>query len=152
MEEFGYKQSFKVSKFMGAAYPILLLLGLLAQRIIAYWVFEVENPSPSVSVEFKWWVPLLAVGLIVWTIFEIKKGREVSKFKVRLSEDAIQVGNTCIPWRDIRNVEFKTAWGQDSAAILQASNGHVLKIPAVIESYAYIKGVIEGHMTDKNGE
>ncbi len=43
MEEFGYNKRFKVSKFMGAGYPMLGLLGLIAQWAIAYWVFEVET-------------------------------------------------------------------------------------------------------------
>lgn len=151
MEEFGYKKSFKVSKFMGAVYPILGLLGLLAQRIIAYWVFEVENPYSSTSVEFKWWAPLLVIGLIVWAIFEIKKGREISCFKVRLAEDAIQVGDERIPWADIDHVAFKPiAFGQEPTTLIHASNGHVLKIPAAIEGYAYIQGVIESHTTERS--
>ena len=151
MEEFGYNKRFKVSKFMGAGYPMLGLLGLIAQWAIAYWVFEVENPHRSTSVEFKWWAPLLAVGLIVWAIFEIKKGREVSRFKVRLAKDIIQVGDQRILWTDIDHVEFKpVAFGQHPAAIIHASDGRVLKIPAAIESYPYIQGVIESHTTERS--
>lgn len=143
MEELGYKKSYKARKYMAAGSPIIGLLGILA-----YWIFLVEpSRGSSVIVEFKWWVPLFAAALLIWAIFEIKKASVISNFRVRLYEDGIEVAGDRVSWTDMSNVEFKKALGQEPAVIIHASDGRTLNVPAAIESYAYIEGVIQSHTT-----
>jgi hypothetical protein len=145
MEEFGYKESWKFHKFMEAGYPVL---GLIA--ILVYWAVLVAPSRESTSgFEFEWWVLLFAFGLVVWAIFEIRSTLAVYRFKVRLSDDAIEAGTERVPWADVIGVEFKQALGASPAAIIRASDGRVLNVPAAIESYDYIKRVIEGRTANK---
>ena len=146
MEEFGYNRSYKAHRFMAVGYPVIGLIG-----VFVYWMFlVVPSRGSSYEIEFKWWTPLFVIGLIVWAIFEITRAIPIFSFKVRLSEDTIEVGNECIAWKDISNVDFRAAYGQEPAIVIRTSDGHILNIPAAVESYAYVRGMIESHTIIKN--
>jgi len=140
MDNFGYPQRYKVAKVLAPFTPIILLLGLLAA-----WVFLVlPSRGDVVEVQFNWWVPLLGLALMVWAGFRIRAARRVLSFKVRLSEDAIEVAEERIPWSKISKIDFRGAPGNSTAAMLHIDDGRIVTIPGTIEGYAYIRGVLEG--------
>ncbi|OGP95785.1 MAG: hypothetical protein A2157_17800 [Deltaproteobacteria bacterium RBG_16_47_11] len=144
MEKFGYNKAWKGHKFMACGYPII---GLLA--ILAYWVFlMLPSKGSAVRVEFKWWIPLLAIALAVWAVRGIKKFRTTIRFSVELSDDSIRIGDEGARWNDITKIDFSNAIGEDVAITLHTSDGKAMRIPAAIERLQYIKGFIESHTKD----
>jgi hypothetical protein len=134
MDEFGYKKNYKVSRIINSLYPFGGLLG-----IAAYWFFLVE---PGMG-EFKWWVPLFACALFVWAIIDVVKIVNIFNFKVMLSDDTIKVLNDSVLWQNIDTVEYRNAWGEKAAVSILTKDGNTINLPAALDSYPYIKGVIE---------
>jgi hypothetical protein len=118
--------------------------------ILAYWVFLVL-PSQDSSVlvyRFKWWTPLLIIGLFVWLFYELRQARKDHRFSVTLSEDGIQIGEDFKPWNQIQRAEIKFALGRAPAIILYTNSGELMKIPAMIEARGYIEGLVERYVKD----
>jgi len=136
MEKFGYNKAWKAKMLMECSYPVIFLLGVLAIGLFIVW------PSGGVA-EFKWWMPLLVIGLIIWAIIEIGKYRKALAFLVELSEETIRVGDKRASWADISKVESRRAFGDVPAIILHTNSGTSLNIPAATESLPYIKGFID---------
>lgn len=143
MEVFAYNKAWKAHKFMSCGYPALALLAILA-----YWVFLVSPSSNSaVRFEFKWWVPLFGLGLVVWLFLEVAKLRKILAFSVELSEEAIKVRGVEAKWVEVTRIESKSAHGDGFAIILHTTGGDALGIPAATDGFAYIKGFVEAHAT-----
>lgn len=144
MGTFHYSKSFRARRVMSCGYPVILLVALLV-----YWLALVLPSKGSVVVfEFKWWVPLFAIGLVIWFIYELSRAIKDFKFSVTVSDDSIRVGEMSRPWSEIRRAQFKRAFGRDAAIILYDNTNKRIEIPASIESLAYIKGVIEAHVEE----
>lgn len=138
VERFGFNKAWKLARLSNSAYPVLFLLAILGLGIFVIW------PSGGMA-EFKWWMPLLVIALIIWAIYEISKYRKAMAFLVVLSEETIRVGEVQVKWEDIERVENKAAFGDNPTIILHLKTGKIINIPAAIESIQYIRGFVEGH-------
>lgn len=141
MEKFGYNKGWKGHKFMACGYPVIGLLG-----IAAFGLFVVlPSRGDAFRFEFKWWVPLFVIALIVWVLIEIGKFRKALGYSVELSEEFIRVRDEQAKWEDVSKIEFKNGLGDDPAIILHTKRGQALAIAAATDSMEYVKGFIEGH-------
>lgn len=141
METFGYNKAWKGHKFMACGYPILALLA-----VGAFGLFVVlPSRGDAFRFEFKWWVPLFVIALIVWAILEIRKYKKTLGYSVELTEEFIRVSGEDAKWEDISRIEFRNAGGDDPAIVLQTKTGKALAIAGATASFQYVKGFIEGH-------
>lgn len=141
MEQFGYNKGWKGHKFMACGYPVIALLG-----IAAFGLFVVlPSRGDAFRFEFKWWVPLFVIALIVWAVIEIGKFKKALGYSVELSEDSIRVRGEQARWEDVSQIEFKNGLGDNPAIILHTKAEQALAIAGATDSIQYVKGFIEGH-------
>ena len=88
-------------------------------------------------------MPLFACALFVWAIVDIIKIVKVFTFKVILSGESIKVIDNTILWQNIDTVEYRNAWGDNVAVSILTKDGKTFNLPGALDSYPYIKGVIE---------
>lgn len=141
MEKFGYKKGWKAHKFMECGYPVIALLGIAALGLFVV----LPSRGQSFRSEFKWWVPLFAVALIVWAVIEIRKFRKALGYSVELTEDSIRVRGDQSRWEDVTRIEFKSGLGDAPAIIVHTKRGQALAIAGATDGIQYVKGFIEGH-------
>ena len=136
MEEFAYDKRYRNTRYTGSLPPVIFLAG-----IAFLWIYSMTEDGDMIR--FKWWMPVFSITLVIWAFYGFSRAIAVSKFRVRLIEDGIEAGGKKILWSEVNNVTFKTAMGEQAGAEISSKNGRKLEIPAAIESFAYIKGVIE---------
>ena len=137
METFSFDTSFKIHRAIQCVWPLIILGALIAYSSV------VSDFGGDVSGYFsEGWMPLILIGSLGWLILEIVWTVKVLGFSVELSEESIRVGKKEIPWEDIVNAEYKTAFGKKPSIILSTSSDE-LRIPGAIEGLDYIKGVVK---------
>lgn len=137
-ETFGYSKAWKTKMLLDCIWPVFFLLAILALGLIV--------AGSGGVVEFKWWVPLLVIALIVWAVIEIRNYRKALTFLVELTEETIRVGDKHASWAEISKIESRRAAGNTTAVLLHTNDGVSLNIPAATEGLPYIKGFIENHV------
>jgi hypothetical protein len=140
MEEFGYKGGYKFHGAWQCGYPLIGLGGIAAFLPLVRDGYA----------EFKAWAPLLVIGLIGWLIYEIIKVSSRFKFLLRISEEAIQVGDgPKVEWENVERAEFHGfGFGKTPIITLVTQSGEKIEIPAAIQNLQYIQGIIQKKVAD----
>jgi len=135
MEKFGYNKMWKTARLINLVYPVIFLIIILVMTL-----FVLEGMA-----EFKWWMPLFVVALIVWATIEFRNYRKSLSFLVELSEEAIRVNGMEARWTDITKVEKRRLLGNSFEISLHTNSGTSLIVPAQTDSLAYINGFVDSH-------
>jgi hypothetical protein len=144
VEKFGYNKLWKTARLLNGIYPAVFLVA-----IVAIYIFIIA-PSGGM-VEFKWWMPLLVIALIVWAVIEILNYRKTLSYSVELSEETIRVSGVEAKWADITKVEKSKMFGNNFEITLHTQSGTRLNIPVQTEGLAYINGFVDSHTKNLEG-
>jgi hypothetical protein len=138
VEKFGYNKLWKTARLLNGIYPAIFLVAILA-----IYIFIIA-PSGGMA-QFKWWMPLLVIALIVWAVIEILNYRKTLSYSVELSEEKVRVSGVDAKWTDITRVEKSKMFGNNFEIILHTQSGTILKIPVQTDGLAYINGFVDSH-------
>lgn len=138
VEKFGYNKLWKTARLLNGIYPAIFLVAILA-----IYLFIVA-PSGGIA-EFKWWMPLLVLALLVWAVIEIRNYRKTLSYLVELTEEFIRVSGVEARWSDVARVEKTRMFGNNFEIHLYTKSGAHLYIPVQTEGLAYINGFVDSH-------
>jgi len=140
MEQFVYKGAYKFQGIMSCGYPVIAIGG-----IGAMYIFVIRDSGGMLDFEHKEFMPLILIGLVGWLIYEIYSLSKRFSFKLRISDDGIQVGDSGFcNWEKITKAKFHgLQFGKDAVITLYSESGGTLEVPAAIDHLQYIQGIIE---------
>ncbi len=138
MESFGYRTSYRYLGFVSSLRPVAALVGLG----VLYFILVAPGKA-----KFEWWVPLAALGLVGWLVWDLVEAVQRAKFRIAVSEDSIQIGNAeAVRWQDVERADLGAGLGKDAVITLHTKSGSKVCVPAAIEGLPYITGVVRKHV------
>jgi hypothetical protein len=138
MDEFSYTTAFKVRTVASLCYPVVLLGGLGGM-----YFFVVEPSGGMVGFKYPGWVPLVAIGLVAWTAWEVRAAFAVFSYRLRLDDASVEAGAVKVAWADVVRVESAaSAFGRKPAVTLHTRDGRTLAVPGALDGLTFVRSAI----------